>query len=168
MHNLCPTRNEVCRGYLQGISPKYLAVKTYPWTILVYAHCSMWSILPICTWSIPLGKIKWNESGFRPLLCTYRLNRDKRTSWGCMVRWMRWHCLPDTGFEIRIRRSKVEHATSRSQSFTSGWERNIFVSCKPPRPGNEPRTAWKVAVLTTTLGPPPILLCATAYIIRFL
>ena len=27
---------------------------------------------------------------------------------------------------------------------------------KPPRPGTEPRTlAWKAAVLTTTLGPPP-------------
>ena len=25
-------------------------------------------------------------------------------------------------------------------SFTSGWGRNIFVSFKPPRPGNEPRT----------------------------
>ena len=35
-------------------------------------------------------------------------------------------------------------------------EENIFVSFKPPRPGTEPRTlAWKAAVLTTTLGPPP-------------
>ena len=35
-------------------------------------------------------------------------------------------------------------------------ERNIFVSFKTPRPGNEPRTlAWKAAVLTTTPGPPP-------------
>ena len=32
-----------------------------------------------------------------------------------------------------------------------------IVSFKPPRPGTEPRTlAWKAAVLTTTLGPPPI------------
>ena len=39
---------------------------------------------------------------------------------------------------------------------TSGCGRNIFVSFKPPRPGNEPRTlAWKAAVLATTLGPPP-------------
>ena len=69
---------------------------------------------------------------------------------------MRWHCPPDTGFEIQ-----TLHATSRSRSlptilsFASGWRRNIFVSFKPPRPGNEPRTlAWKAAVLTTTLGPP--------------
>ena len=35
-------------------------------------------------------------------------------------------------------------------------EETFFVSFKPPRPGTEPRTlAWKAAVLTTTLGPPP-------------
>ena len=32
-------------------------------------------------------KMKWNESGFRPLLCTY-------------MRWVGWHCPPDTGFVI--------------------------------------------------------------------
>ena len=59
-------------------------------------------------------------------------------------------------------RSEAEHATTRSRrfptilTFTHGWGRNIFVSLKPPRPGTEPRTlAWKAAVLTTTLGPPP-------------
>ena len=37
-----------------------------------------------------------------------------------------------------------------------GGEETLFVSFKPPRPGTEPRTlAWKAAVLTTTLGPPP-------------
>ena len=46
--------------------------------------------------------------------------------------------------------SEAEHATSRSRrlqtilSFTSGLGRNIFVSFKPPRPGNEPRALeWK-------------------------
>ena len=79
-----------------------------------------------------------------------------------MVRWLRWHCPSDTGFEIEPWRSEAEHATSRSRrlpiilTFTRGWGRNIFVSFKPPRPGTEPRTpAWKAAVLTTTLGPPP-------------
>ena len=39
-------------------------------------------------------------------------------------------------------------------------EETFFVSFKPPRPGTEPRTlAWKAAVLTTTLGPPPSRLC---------
>ena len=42
-------------------------------------------------------------------------------------------------------------------SYRSGWGRNIFFFFKPPRPGNEPRTlTWKAAVLTTTLGPPPM------------
>ena len=30
---------------------------------------------------------KWNESGFRPLLCTYRLNWARRTSWGWWDDW---------------------------------------------------------------------------------
>ena len=35
-------------------------------------------------------------------------------------------------------------------------EETFFISFKPPRLGTEPRTlAWKAAVLTTTLGPPP-------------
>ena len=38
-------------------------------------------------------------------------------------------------------------------------EETFFVSFKPPRLRTEPRTlAWKAAVLTTTLGPPPCLL----------
>ena len=54
-------------------------------------------------------------------------------------------------------RSEAEHATSRPRtlpttlSFTSGRRRNIFVSFKPPRPGNENRKG-KVVMLTTTLG----------------
>ena len=105
--------------------------------------------------------MKWNESGFRPPLCTYRLNWARRTSWGW---WDDWDDTvlqtQDTKFEPW--RSEAEHATSRSRrlptilTFTRGWGRNIFVSFKPPRPGTEPRTlAWKAAVLTTTLGPPP-------------
>ena len=104
---------------------------------------------------------KWNESGFRPPLCTYRLNWARRTSWGWLDEW------DDTVLQTQDSkfepwRSEAEHATSRSRrlptilTFTRGWGRNFFVSFKPPRPGTEPRTlAWKAAVLTTTLGPPP-------------
>ena len=46
-------------------------------------------------WGWHSQSYKWNESGFKPPLCTYRIN------WARMVRWMRWHCPPDTGFEIR-------------------------------------------------------------------
>ena len=104
---------------------------------------------------------KWNESGFRPPLCTYRLNWARRTSWGW---WDDWDdtVLQTQDSKFEPWRSEAEHATSRSRrlptilTFTRGWGRNIFVSFKPPKPGTEPRTlAWKAAVLTTTLGPPP-------------
>ena len=106
--------------------------------------------------------VKWNESGFRPPLCTYRLNSARRTSWW----WDDWDdtVLQTQDSKFELWRSEAEHATSRSRrpptilTFTRGWGRNIFVSFKPPRPGTEPQTlAWKVAVLTTTHGPPPIL-----------
>ena len=105
--------------------------------------------------------MKWNESGFRPPLCTYRLNWARRTSWGW---WDDWDdtVLQTQDSKFEPWRSEAEHATSRSRrlptilTFTRGCGRNIFVSFKPPRPGTEPRTlAWKAAVLTTTLGPPP-------------
>ena len=103
------------------------------------------------------NEMKWNESGFRPPLCTYRLNWAKRTSWGW---WDDWDdtVLQTQDSKFEPWRSEAEHATSRSRrlptilTFTRGWGRNIFVSFKPPRPGTEPRTlAWKAAVLTTTL-----------------
>ena len=105
---------------------------------------------------------KWNKSGFRPPLCTYRLNWARKTSWG----W--WDDWDDTVLQTQDSkfgpwRSEAEQATSRSLrlptilTFTRGWGGNFFfVSFKPPRPGTEPRTlAWKAVVLTTTLGPPP-------------
>ena len=107
------------------------------------------------------GKWKWNESGFRPPLCTYRLNWARRTSWGW---WDDWDdtVLQTQDSKFEPCRSEAEHATSRSRrpptimTFTRGWGRNIFISFNPPRPGTELRTlAWKAAVLTTTLGPPP-------------
>ena len=81
---------------------------------------------------------KWNESGFRPPLCTYRLNCARRTSWG----W--WDDWDDTVLQIQDSkfepwRSEAEHAASRSRRlptilcFTRGWGRNIFVSFKPLR-----------------------------------
>ena len=116
---------------------------------------------PTCT-RIWFLRLKWNESGFRPPLCTYRLNWARRTSWGW---WDDWDdtVLQTQDSKFEPWRSEAEHATSRSRrlptilTFTRGWGRNNFVSFKPPRPGTEPRTlAWKAAVLTTTLGPPPI------------
>ena len=95
------------------------------------------------------------------LLCTYRLNWARRTTWEWWDEWDDTALLTQNS-KFEPWRSEVEYATSRSRrlptilSFRSRWERNIFVSFKPPRPGTEPRTlAWRAAVLTTTLGPRP-------------
>ena len=95
---------------------------------LYYLNCH-----PLDDPQLQVCEIWWHLFNFRPNICK---------SW----------CL----------NNQAEHATSRSQrlptilTFTLGWGRNIFVYFKPPRPGTEPRTlAWKAAVLTTTLGPPP-------------
>ena len=103
--------------------------------------------------------MKWNESGFRPPLCTYRLNWARRTSWG----WWDDTVLQTQDSKFGPWGSEAEHATSRSRrlptilTFTRGWEETFFVSFKPPSPGTEPRTlAWKAAVITSTLGLPPI------------
>ena len=115
--------------------------------------------------------MKWNESGFRPPLCTYRLNWARRTSWGW---WDDWDdtVLQTQDSKFEPWRSEAEHATSRSRrlptilTFTRGWGRNNFVSFKSPRPRTEPRTlAWKAAVLTTTLRPPPKRLRTTTKIL---
>ena len=129
------------------MQPKYLKSK--------YFYSNRWLCRDTCR------NKKWNESGFRPPLCTYRLNWARRTSWGW---WDDWDdtVLQTQDLKFEPWRSEAEHATSRSRrlptilSFTRGWGRNNFVSFKPPRPGTEPRTlAWKAAMLTTTLGPPP-------------
>ena len=79
-----------------------------------------------------------------------------------MVRWLRWHCPPDRGFEIRAlaiwgRERYIGHGSSPQYWFSHvDGEETFFVSFKPLRPGIEPRTlVWKAAVLTITLGPPP-------------
>ena len=72
--------------------------------------------------------LKWNESGFRPPLCTYRLNWARRTSWGW---WDDWDdtVLQTQDSKFEPWRSEAEHATSRSWrlhtilSFTRGWGR---------------------------------------------
>ena len=75
--------------------------------------------------------MKWNESGHRPPLCTYRLNWARRTSWGW---WDDWDdtVLQTQDSKFEHWRSEAQHATSRSQrlptilTFTREWGRNIF------------------------------------------
>ena len=88
-----------------------------------------------------IRKMKWNESGFRPPLCTYRLNWARKTSWG----W--WDDWDDTVLQTQDSkfapwRSEAEHATSRSRrlptilTFTRGWGRNIFCYFQTAETGN--------------------------------
>ena len=86
---------------------------------------------------------KWNEMnrGFRPPLCTYRLNWAKRTSWGW---WDDWDdtVLQTQDSKFEPWRSEAEHATSRSRrlptilTFTRGWGRNNFCLFKIAETGN--------------------------------
>ena len=119
-------------------------------------------------WPMYLGK--WNESGFRPLLCTYRLNWARRTSWG----W--WDDWDDTVFQTQDSkfepwRSEAEHATFWSRrlptilTFPHGWGRNIFCFFQTAETGNRtpncvkgsganhypraPASIWVAAFLTT-------------------
>ena len=142
---------------VEGLTIQYVGLWYPRITINIYRYFS----IPFKSGCVLELEWKWNESGFRPPLCTYRLNWARRTSWGW---WDDWDdtVLQTQDSKFEPWRSEAEHATSRSRrlptilTFTRGWGRNIFVSFKPPRPGTEPRTlAWKAAVLTTTLGPPP-------------
>ena len=92
---------------------------------------------------------------------TYRLNWARRTSWGWWDDWDETVIqTQDSKFEPW--RSEAEHATSQSRglptilTFTRGWGRKFFCFFQTAETGTETRTlAWKAAVLTTTLGPPP-------------
>ena len=112
------------------------------YSILFHDLNNNW-ITAIFTWwrHIPNLPKKWNESGFRPPLCTCRLNWARRTSWGWWDDWddtvLQTH---DSKFEPW--RSEAEHATSRSRrlptilTFTRGWGRNIFCFFQTAETGN--------------------------------
>ena len=40
-----------------------------------------------CQDIIDLYEMNWNKWGFRPPLCTYMLNRARKTSWECSDEW---------------------------------------------------------------------------------
>ena len=99
--------------------------------------------------------------GFKPPLCTYRLNRHRRTSWGW---WDEWDYTvlqtQDSGLEPW--RSEAEHATSRSWRFPailihhdcSGKKHFLRVE------GQSGVRSWnlrlsKQAALATATGPQP-------------
>ena len=114
---------------------------------IYHIHTAMDSRLQIsrhwlmCESFRPWELAKWNESGFRPPLCTYRLNWARRTSWGW---WDDWDdtVLQTQDSKFEPSRSEAEHATSRSRrlsailTFTRGWGRNIFCFFQTAETGN--------------------------------
>ena len=92
-------------------------------------------------WRDPQLQKNENESGFRPPLCTYRLNWARRTSWGW---WDDWDdtVLQTQDSKFEPWRSEAEHATSRSRrlptilTFTRGWGRNNFCFFQTAETGN--------------------------------
>ena len=82
-----------------------------------------------------------------------------------MVRWMRWHCSPDTEFEIRVlafwgraRYLSVTEAPHNIESLRVSREETFcFFETWRPECGSNPRSStFKQAALTTALGPPPL------------
>ena len=81
--------------------------------------------------------MKWNESGFRPPLYTYRLNWARRTS--------KHRTRNSSPGGLRLSTLLLGHGGSPQYwlSHVNG-EETFIVSFKPPGPGTEPRTlAWK-------------------------
>ena len=75
-----------------------------------------------------------------------------------MVRWMWWHCPPDTGFKIRalavwgrVRYFSVTEAPHNTD-FHTWMGKKHFCFFETAETGNRTPNS---AVLTTTLGPPP-------------
>ena len=89
--------------------------------------------------------LKWNESGFRPPLCTYRLNWARRTSWGW---WDEWDDnalqTQDSKFEPWL--SEADNSTTRSRRIlhniaslrVKGEETFLFLWNLKARVGLEP------------------------------
>ena len=113
--------------------------------IFVLGPILQWDLRPLVPRTSYFATIscvcEWNESGFRPPLCTYRLNWARRTSWGW---WDDWDdtVLQKQDSKFEPWRSEAEHATSRSRrlptilTFTRGWGRNIFCFFQTAETGN--------------------------------
>ena len=74
--------------------------------------------------------MKWIESGFRPPLCTYRLNWARRTSWG----W--WNESDDTVLQTQDSkfepwRSEAEHACKWTDTIATAESADTFLFSQP-------------------------------------
>ena len=79
-----------------------------------------------------------------------------------MVRWVRWHCSSDTGYEIqtldawdRARYPSVTEALHNTEFYE--WMGKNYFWFFSNRRDRESNKAWKAAALTTTLWPPIVI-----------
>ena len=136
-------------------SNKIISVKMVYLDIL----CSTRISLFLTAWQFSFIWNKLNESGFRPPLCTYRLNWARRTSW----EW--WDDWDDTVLQTQDSkfepwRSEAEHATSLSRrlptilTFTRGWGSFIWSwqlrqQCQLQMNENYPRVLLPLQLIIT-------------------
>ena len=121
-----PSKHKTYHLYNVGRTSKTLGRR---YTNVIQMFCVYWR------------EMKWNESGFMPPLCTYRLNWARRTSWGW---WDDWDdtVLQTQDSKFEPWRSEAEHATSRSWrlptilTFPRGWGRNIISFFQTAETGN--------------------------------
>ena len=121
-----PQHRWSAQRWADGINLWRNAVLAFNHPLGQYIQCLGFSRILI---NIVLYIRKWNESGFRPPLCTYRLNWARRTSWG----W--WDDWDDTVLQTQDSkfgpwRSEAEHATSPQYwlSHVDGEETFLFLS----------------------------------------
>ena len=148
--NMCKIVTRIILLRVIGVSYKWHTQTIYAWCELPECHTKSYTS-NMCAVRAPGVSYKVihkqyvrgekNESGFRPPLCTYRLNWARRTSWGW---WDDWDdtVLQTQDSKFEPWRSEAEHATSRSRrlptilTFTRGWGRNNFCFFQTAETGN--------------------------------
>ena len=91
---------------------------TLRWCIACKPHYKLCKLLSHCLgWNTTLYR-KWNEWGFRPPLCTYRLNWARRTSWRWWDEWDHFHRDTIVAFNFNQRRVFFADFSVNSKSIS--------------------------------------------------
>ena len=134
-HNMIATVRRCLYMYIYSKLNLEITGNLYWLTAFLIKHYPL-KICMMCRW--------WNEWGFRPLLCAYRLSWARNLL--RMMRRMIWHCPPDTWFEIRAPavwgRARYLSVTEAPHNFGSlrvgGEEIFCFFKTWKARVGFEP------------------------------
>ena len=139
MHRIGQIQDQI-HSYISWI---FNACSCLMWTLQIRI---IWPMTWRCSWQRhKIPKNSWStECHYSDLIYTNRRGvvlktRSLAPVWQAkldqenLLRMVRWHCPPDTGFKILEVWGRAHWATSRSGrlstilSFTSGWERNNFL-----------------------------------------